>query len=97
MTEDPVLRMQQAARQRVQNAREQARRIVEENNRCMTVPVSYGRPSHREKEPCYPVPAKPCEVEGGIGEQGLLLLLAFFLYRNHAAPEIILAILYLAL
>ena len=48
--EDSVFQMQQAAKQRVHRAREQARRIVEENNRRCAVPTAYSRPLRYSEE-----------------------------------------------
>ena len=97
--EDSVFQMQQAAKQRVHRAREQARRIVEENNRRCAVPTAYSRPLRysEEREAVCPSAERCDDQKGGIGEQGLLLLLAVLLYHNRSSPEIILALLYLAL
>lgn len=104
--QDSVFQMQQAARQRVWQAHERARRIVEENNRPFggtaamlprpSAPLTPPRPGPEPPKPCPCVPEPPCR-EKGDSEVWLLLLLAFLLYHNHSSPEIILALLYLAL
>lgn len=89
--EDSVFQMQQAARERVRQAHERSRRIIEQNERrpiCNPIP-----------EKPKPLPAQPpgAERPDSENEQLLLLLLAFFLYKNGASIEVLLALLYLAL
>ncbi len=84
--DNSVLYMQQQAEQRVRRMQEQARRVVEQEER------HPGRRDMVQRDKCD---SKKADGDGS--EQWLLLLLALLLHQNGARPELLLALLYLAL
>lgn len=80
-----VLYMQQQAEQRVKQMREQARRYVEE-------PPERPSPASR---PCGGHAGAPDSAEDS--DRWLLLLLCLLLHQSGARPELLVALLYLAM
>lgn len=108
MSEPQVVRLQQEAAQRVQRMAERSRRLVHEH----PVNIYRGAtltPAEPVCEPPKPAPEKsvcpsenPCRKGwlsflAGDEERALLLLLLFVLGQNGAPPELLLALLYVAL
>ena len=107
MSEPQVVRLQQEAAQRVQRMAERSRRLVHEH------PVNVYRGATLTPSPatpptaCEPSPVvapKQSPREKGLlsflagdEERALLLLLIFVLSQNGAPPELLLALLYVAL
>lgn len=82
--DNSVLYMQQQAEQRVRRMQEQARRVVEQD-------------AHAVHHPMTPTKKHAPTASGDSSEQLLLLLLALLLHQNGARPELLIALLYLAL
>ncbi len=97
--------MQQEAARRVRQMQEHSRRVFEQHERRTPESLAAARPP--ERHPPAGSPPAPCPPAGPSAdlpaktledmEQWLLLGLALLLFRNGCRPELIVALLYLAM
>ena len=111
--DNSILYMQQQAEQRVRRMQEQARRVLEQEELLNTHTSPHVSPHAGAQEPSsHPhahahLPAPPAHrhthhtqantILSGGSEQWMLLILALLLHQCGARPELLIALLYLAL